>query len=148
MDYHRCGVINKRWVLTAAPCIDIIDVFKLSVYIGMEHYSPNAIYQDKVKIKRIIIHPYWDNPPSDPDVIFHPPFRINYDIALLELVKETVSNDFAIINGINKDLDLPEGTEVTVIGMGNTKLGQTSEYLRKTVISIANSKRCIEIPSG
>lgn len=150
IDRHRCGsvLINKRWVLSAAHCIENIDVAKLSVYVGMEHYNPGAIYQDKVKIKQIICHPYWRNPPSDPDVICPPPFNVPYDIALLELTRETISNDFASINGINKHLDLPEGTGVIAIGMGDTELGKTSEYLRKTIISIANPKRCIEVPSG
>lgn len=110
--------------MSAAHCIENIDIAKLNVYVGMEHYNPGAIYQDKVKIKRIICHPYWRNPPSDLDVICPPPFNVPYDIALLELARETISNDFASINGINKHLNLPEGTEVTAIGMGDTELGK------------------------
>ncbi|HGJ5877123.1 MAG TPA: trypsin-like serine protease [Arsenophonus sp.] len=61
INKHRCGsvLINKHWVLSAAYCIEYIDVSKLRVYVGMEHYNPNAIYQDKVEIKQIITHPYW-----------------------------------------------------------------------------------------
>lgn len=149
VNQHHCGgvLINKRWVLSAAHCIENINVSKLRVYVGMEHYNPNAIYQDKVKIRQIITHPYWNNPPNDPDVICRPPHKVYYDIALFELERETVSNDFASINGINKDIELPEDSMVTTIGMGKTELGQYSEYLRKTIISIANPKLCIEVPN-
>lgn len=140
---HCCGavLINKRWALTAAHCSKACGDKK--VYVGLEHYEPNPIFKDKVSIEEIIVHPKWENPPTLPSG-----YDIPYDIALIKLARDTVSNDFAVVNGLDKEVDFPVGTEMIVTGCGLTENNQKSNILLKTTLLIADDEDCIKIPPG
>lgn len=140
---HCCGavLINKRWAVTAAHCSDACGTKK--VYVGLERYKPNALYKDKVSIEKIIVHPNWENPPKDPNGL-----KIPYDIALIKLTRDTISNDFAVINGIDVSVDFPIGTEMIVAGCGDTESSNLSSVLLKTILLISDKKACIDVPPG
>ncbi|MCW7762679.1 S1 family peptidase [Photorhabdus luminescens] len=138
IEGHHCGsvLINKRWVLTAAHCVEDANI-KSKIYVGLERYKPTPIYKDKVDIEKIIIHPNWFTRK-----------RGQYDIALIKLNRDANSNTFAKLNGINETIDLPVDTELTVIGFGRTESVSTPNVLMKTNEYILDDKKCIEVPPG
>ena len=125
-----CGgaVIDKKWVLTAAHCIDECTTANhISVYMGSNNLNFGG---NSIKVKRIIKHENYDS-------------RTLYnDIALLELVTEATVTPINPLSKSQETLSAP-GVLATVTGWGVTSEGgKTQPYLMEVGVKIVSNQEC------
>jgi len=104
-----CGAsfIGKKWLVTAAHCVEDVDIEKLKVNVGEYDLSDGA--NNAKTIRNIYIHPDYQDVSN-----------VNNDIALIELV-ETINTPAISLLGLDETLTLARNnSSATVIGWGNT----------------------------
>lgn len=104
---HICGasVINKRWVLTAAHCIDRIGPQeRLIIVLGTIHIREGG---DRYPTERIIIHPKFNE-------------NIHHDIGLVKSKRDFVFNARVRPIALSRK-PVPAGLTAVVSGWGDTK---------------------------
>ncbi|XP_017781532.1 PREDICTED: venom protease-like isoform X1 [Nicrophorus vespilloides] len=129
-----CGgsLISKRFVLTAGHCLkskDLGDVKYVRLGdLNLEKTDDKAEPQD-FTVKRTIKHPEYKHP-------------IQYnDIALIELDRDVIINDYVIPACLNTDRDTP--STFTATGWGHLKFGGTISYhLQKVMINYTDYGTC------
>lgn len=105
--YHFCGasVINKRWVVTAAHCLQAIKPQdRVVIVVGTNHVSKGG---DRYPKKRYIIHPKFDE-------------NLNNDIGLMESTKDFIFNDRVQPIALNRG-PVPGGQTGLLSGWGDVK---------------------------
>lgn len=117
---HSCGgsILNERWVVTAAHCVDGARTRNLRVVAGDHHRTQNEGVEQTVGLARIVEHPAYD------------PFTSENDIALLELSSPLILSPARRTAAIGlftpadsaAGLDAP-GTMATISGWGTTSEG-------------------------
>ncbi|XP_076336878.1 trypsin-1-like [Tachypleus tridentatus] len=134
--YHICGgsVYNKRWVITAAHCVeDLYSARGLEVLIGGHNIISGNKREQRVKVESFKIHEKYNT------------WTIDYDIALLKLSSDIVFDDDHYINSVclpakNEDF---VGQDSTVTGWGNVKEGGSPSYILKAVtVPIISNDLC------
>lgn len=112
-DGFFCGgsLIHSHWVMTAAHCVKIsensnLDLEPSDIDVVLNIHNLQTETGDRVKVKRIVVHPQYDNL-SDTD---------DFDIALIELDRDL---SYRTLSLISDDSGL-EGKTATVIGWGAT----------------------------
>lgn len=114
---HSCGgsILNERWVVTAAHCVDGTRARNLRVVAGDHNRTQNEGVEQTVNISRIVEHPNYDS------------FTSENDIALLELSASLILTPARRTAAIGlftpadsaAGLDAP-GTLATISGWGTT----------------------------
>ena len=117
------SIIASTWALTAAHCVmSGGQVYPPSVMqIGVS-YNVHSAYP--VDVKRIVVHPAYNNPAIYPDV------------ALLELAESVRVEPISLLTLAQESQYVKPGTEVTLIGGGLTEDGTYPLVLRKARFTI------------
>lgn len=129
--HHRCGgsIISKRWILTAAHCIDGDTNSSIEVRVGATHkYNDGRL----IKIKNIFLHEMYENLDYDFGLI-----ELRTDLEFTDRIKSIPLPDFG-------DAYVAPGTICLVSGWGSTKVpSDPSLILRGAEVPIVDQKDCV-----
>ena len=137
---HFCGgsMIRQRWVLTAAHCVFELDQQpprarkpeNINVYVGSNEFKGGQ----RIKVRRIIVHPKYDVEES-PD----------NDIALLELAEAPAPGRTSIITlatpATESEYGVP-GKPVTAAGWGENEDGEFPKALMEVRLDVVDAGTC------
>ncbi|TKR87381.1 hypothetical protein L596_011786 [Steinernema carpocapsae] len=122
-SHFYCGgtIIGRRWILTAAHCLE--DKDKIVVAVGIENRESDGRFSRTYEAEKVMIHEDYDK------VLFH------NDIALLKVSSSYREYVITVIQtkeriAFNEQVDriflplsdkvIPAGTNLTVVGMGKS----------------------------
>ncbi len=131
---HFCGcsIVNDRYVVTAAHCVQGRTAENLRVAVGVTEQTQVGTNGQLVDVRRIVTHPNYNSNTSD------------NDIAIIELANPINFNANAqpirIINNANRNL-INLGQQTIVSGWGWTTPGQSSapNHLRAVTVPIISN---------
>ena len=127
--YFRCAgsLVDSRFVLTTAACVDEVDANQLVVSIG--DLTPHDSEGVELPVSEVAIHP-------DFDLI-----ATKHDIALLKLASETSHPSLQMGAG-----DLQDGSELIVQGWGRIAEGNIyPKTLLETQVYVLSNHACTEL---
>ncbi|KAJ8256637.1 hypothetical protein COCON_G00187890 [Conger conger] len=137
---HVCGasLINDRWLVTAAHCVQDSSKVKYSqpgvweAYLGLHKQGEMGEFTEKRNIKRVIDHPYYNS------------YTFDNDIALMELSSPVSFNKrITPICLPSSSHDFPYGKSVWITGWGATREGgYGASVLQKAQVRIINGTVC------
>ncbi|CAF0807195.1 unnamed protein product [Adineta ricciae] len=132
---HYCGgsILNARWLVTAAHCVNGSNPESLLAEFGMHDRHRRGPWRVARTIKQILIYPLYSGKLT----------RWMHDIALLRLTEPLVFNPF--IRSIclpSKDDIIQYGERTLVTGWGATQGTGDYRYLREVEVPIQSNDRC------
>ncbi|KAJ8402157.1 hypothetical protein AAFF_G00370220 [Aldrovandia affinis] len=142
---HVCGasVINNRWLVTAAHCVQDDSKTKYSrpdvweAYLGLHNQQLIGKMTVTRKLKQIIQHPNYNS------------YTFDNDIALMELdTPVTLNHNIWPICLPTATYSFPAGTNVWITGWGATREGGfAAQVLQKAEVRIINGTVCKKLMS-
>ncbi|XP_051522223.1 coagulation factor IX [Myxocyprinus asiaticus] len=135
-EYGFCGgsLINERWVVTAAHCLQ-----QAPDHVTIGDYDKMRPDKDeqKIKVEKVVLHPH-----------FHE-YTFDSDIALLYLSKPVTRGPYAtpacLPNALLAERLLKPGEHGLVSGWGATRyMHGSSRFLRKVVLPVVDQMNCIQ----
>jgi trypsin len=132
-SFHTCGgsIIAPNLILTAAHCTDGSSASRFQIRAGSEKYSSGGV---QVNVEKIFQHEKFDY------------FTIDFDYSILKLESSLEFSDkIKPVKLAGKDQKIPDGTNCTVTGWGNTQSSQESrEILRAAFVPKFSHEKCNE----
>ncbi|XP_075886240.1 hepatocyte growth factor a [Nelusetta ayraudi] len=130
-NVHLCGgsLIRENWVLTDQQCFTscVPDLKDYSVQVGLQHLSDSSRHP-RLRISRLICGPEGSN------------------LVMLKLEDPApMSEGASTIHLPIKDCHMPEGTNCTMYGWGETKNTGQDESLNAVVMPMVNNDMCSQI---
>lgn len=136
-----CGAsfLGGRWVLTAAHCVEDLDISRFKVNVGEFDLSDGA--NQATSIKRIYMHPEYND------------ITLNNDIALIELMNNVEAPAISLASKELTDQLAMENSLATVIGWGGREgygpgEGPTSNFpdvLHEVDLSLLTNFECLDL---
>ncbi|KAM9845606.1 hepatocyte growth factor-like [Aulostomus maculatus] len=128
---HLCGgsLIREDWVLTDQQCFTscVPDLRDYSVQVGLRHLNESSSHP-KLRISRLICGPEGSN------------------LVMLKLADPApVSEGASTIHLPVKDCHIPEGTNCTMYGWGETKNTESDEALNTVIMPMVDNNMCSQI---
>lgn len=130
---NLCGasLINPQQALTAAHCVDQIQLVNMEVTAGLHDYSKTNEGQ-KMTIKKVVMHPDYKDGSS---------FYAN-DIAILTFTEPVELNDKVQFIKWNQDNSFPSvGEECEITGWGYVN-GPIKTVLQKVKMNVISNREC------
>jgi len=127
---HYCGasIINEKWVVTAAHCVDS-GSDSMTVVAGQHSLNVDDGDEQEREIQEVHIHPKYGSDGYD------------YDIAVLEVAKPFDFNTLVQPISLWEEEDTPLGPG-TVSGWGDDENGWTPDILKKLDLEIYEKDLC------
>ncbi|XP_063701065.1 trypsin-1-like [Culicoides brevitarsis] len=134
---HFCGgsIISKKWILSAAHCMEQMTASRLKVRVGSSfHKSDGKV----VKVVKIVSHPSYNKR------------TIDYDYALVELAEELEFNtSVQSVDLPAQNEELVAGANCVVSGWGNTQSSlESNAQLRSVVVPVISREDCAKDYDG